>query len=380
MKRAKENDLPLEKAIDYPNIDRIKALGIKPVIIKNENEANELTVYNQMRPEQIRTKNTLYNIVEANTLSRFINQNDADKAMTNHISAKYLEKTLCVYTPEKMSKDLKLMHKKINDYAQKENREIVYLLPNKDIKSTDYLNYSYRKINDIDSSKFIHIDDLNMYYKLNPERNEDNTLYVILDDCALSGNSMISILNYDFMGTTDKTPILFANLKCSKEALNNFMNTSSHPAEIMYIDRVHSKYIGTDTLENVIGEAAYQEEAYAIAFPYMAPDNNCELGSNIALLHNPKYNSSNFSSESQRNYYNDYELGKLDEDSRSKITESQKERRNYCFSSKTMSDNVLKVSAQYAKTIGLNYSRIPDSELRYLTSKDLDEITDYVMS
>ncbi len=45
-----------------------------------------------------------------------------------------------------------------------------------------------------------------------------------------------------------------------------------------------------------------------------------------------------------------------------------------------MSDNVLKVSAQYAKTIGLNYSRIPDSELRFLTSKELDEITDYVMS
>lgn len=379
LERAKEHDLPLEKAVDYPNIDRIRDLGIRPVIIKNENEANELTIYNQMRPEQIRSKNTLYNIIEANTLSRSKKHNDADKAATNHVSAKYLENTLCVYTPEAMSKDLMLMNKKINDYAQKQNREVVYLIPNKDIKSTDYLNYSYRKINNIDSSKFVHIDELNVYNKFNPERNEDNTLYVILDDCALSGNSMNSIINYDFMGTDDKTPVLFANLKCSDEALNNFMNTSSHPAKVMYIDRIHSKYIGSDTLEDIIGEAAYQEEAYAVVFPYMAPDNNCELGSNIALLHNPKYNSGNFSSESQRNYYTDYELNQLDEDIREEVLKDQEEKRDYCFSSKTMSDNVLKVSAQYARTLGLSYSELPKSEMRYLTSKDLKEMTDYLL-
>lgn len=278
-----------------------------------------------------------------------------------------------------MSKDLRLMNKKINDYAQKQNREVVYLIPNKDIKSTDYLNYSYRKINNIDSSKFVHIDELNVYNKFNPERNEDNTLYVILDDCALSGNSMNSIINYDFMGTNDKTPVLFANLKCSDEALNNFMNASSHPAKVMYIDRIHSKYIGSDTLEDIIGEAAYQEEAYAVVFPYMAPDNNCELGSNIALLHNPKYNSGNFSSESQRNYYTDYELNQLDEDIREEVLKDQKEKRDYCFSSKTMSDNVLKVSAQYARTLGLSYSELPKSEMIYLTSKDLKEMTDYLL-
>lgn len=378
LNRAKKYNVPLEKAIDYPKLDRIKSLGIKPIVIKNENEPNELAVYNQMKPEQLATKNSLYNIVEANILSRASNKNDATKSKINHISAKYLEDTLCVYTPEKMSKDLKLLHKKINDYANEQNREVVYLLPDKGIKSNDYLNYSYRKINNIDSSKFVNIKNLVSYHSSNPERNKDNTLYVVLDDCALSGNSMLSILNYGLI-STEKTPILFANLKCSDEAIANFMRNSSRSAKVMYVDKINPKNIGSEKLEDIIGESSYHEEAYSIAFPYMAPDNNCELGSNIALLHNPKYNLINRSSERNRKHYSNYELNLLDRDTRKDFEKAQKKNRDFCSSSKTLSDNVLKVSAQYSKMIGKNYQTLPESDLRYLTSNDLNEAVEELL-
>lgn len=372
---AKEQNLPLEKAIDYPYIERIKELGIKPTVIKNENDATEFTVYNQMRPEQIRTKNALYNVIEANTLNRFSGCSDVKKAVSNHISAKYLEDTLSVYSIEQMSQDLKQMKKKIDKYAADRNKKIIYAVPNKDVKSSDFIHYCYKKVNNIEPSKFVYMNGLCNYFDKNPERAND-TAIVMIDDCALSGNSMRDILafNADLMMVKGKVPILFANLKCSDEALMNFENTSGHPVDIMSLNKIKAHYIDNDQIEDIIGQPQYRENAYSLAFPYMSPDNNSEFATNIALLHNSRYNSDNFSSDFQRKIYRRNDLAKLSETDRKIYDRKQKARQEYSFCTKNISDDVLDTSAVYAQLIGLSPVRYTDTSAYKITPKELQQI------
>lgn len=375
LKTAKEKNLPLEKAIDYPYIDRIKELGIKPTVIKNEHEANEITVYNQMKPEQMRTKNSLYNVIEANTLDRFYGCSDTKKAVSNHIAAKYLEDTLSVYTFEKMSQDLKKMNQKINTYAERKNCEPLYVIPNKDIKSSDFINYSYKKINNIDSSRFIYMDHLSNYFRINPER-INNTAVVILDDCALSGNSMRDILafNPNLMMLNNNVPILFANLMCSREALKNFENPIEHPVDIISLNKINAHYIDNDQIEDIIGQPQYRENAYSLVFPYMAPDNNSELATNVALLHNSKYNSSNFSSDFQRKIYRKNDLKNLSDLEKEIYKKQFDTRKQYSYCTKNITDDVLGTSAVYAQTTGMSPVKYVDNPLYKITPKELKKI------
>lgn len=379
LERAKEQNLPLEKAIDSPYLDRINELGIKPTIIKNENEANEVAIYNQMRPEQIRTKGMLYNVIEANTLERFYGHSDTKKAVSNHIAAKYLEDTLSVYTFEKMSKDLKTIHEKINKYAADKNKEPIYVIPSRNIKSSDFINYSFKKINNIDPSKFIYMDQVSSYFKRGKDR-EDKSLIVILDDCALSGNSMRDILSFsmDLKNVSGRVPILFANLKCSDEALNNFENESGHPVDIIYVDKIKSHYVDNDQLEDIIGEPQYRENAYSLMFPYMAPDNNSEFATNVALLHNSKYNASNFSSKFQRKILKQNDLEQMSESDKEIYNKIQEERRNFSYCTKNITDDVLEASARYAKIIGMKPVSYVDLPFYKVTPNELKLITDEI--
>lgn len=374
---AKENNIPLEEALDLPYMDRIKELGIKPTVIRNENEPNEITIYNQMRPEQMRTKNTLYNLIEANTLGRFYGSSDTKKAVSNHISAKYLEDTLSVYTFEKMSQDLKKLNTKIDKYAKDKNKEPIYVIPRRDVKSSDFINYSYKKINGIEPSKFIYMDQVSNYFKRRSD-NVDNKFIVIIDDCALSGNSMRDILSFnnDLMGVKNNVPILFANLKCSDEALNNFENVSNHPVDIMYVDKIKSHYIDNDEMEDIIGEPQYRENAYSLVFPYMAPDNNSEFATNLALLHNSKYNSSNFSTDFQRNIYRKNDLEKMSDKDKEIYNKQHKKRMEYSYCTKNISNDVLETSAIYARTIGLSPVTYVDNSAYKITPNELKTITE----
>lgn len=352
---AKEKNLPPEKAIDYPYLDRIKELGIKPIVIKNENPSTEISVYNQMRPERMPNVNTLFNIIESNTMDKAESTNISIRAIFNHLSAEYLKNTLSVYTPKKMSKDLKTMHSKINDYAANIDKEPLYIIPNKSVKSSHFINYCYKKINNIDSSKFIYTDQLNNYFN-SKNVDADKTILVFLDDCALSGNSMRDILSFDsdFKSVPNKVPILFANLKYSDEAFKNFSNPSSRNVDIIYLDKIHSKKIIDSPLEDIIGKPQYRENAYSLVLPYMAPDNNSQLATNIALLHNPKYNSSNCSSDLKRNIYKLLDIEQFSEADKGIYNRHHADRMKYSACTKNITEGVLAVSAIYKERIGFS--------------------------
>ena len=375
---SKTKNIPLEQAIDFPYLDRIKELGIKPILIKNQNIASEFTVYNQMRPEKINTKNNLYNLIEANTLSRFKDATQSRKALVNHVTAKNLDRTLSVYTPEKMSKELKDLYDVISDIANRENREVIYVVPNGFIKSFDLLNYSYKKINNISPKNFILIDEIKQFYKSHPERNKDNTLFVFLDDCSLSGNSVVEILSKNSLNLATKTPLLFATLKTSELALNN-MNCSRHLNQITYMDKVPSQHCPIDELEKIIGHTMYSSDTFSLVFPYMAPDNNSEFVGNVALLHNIKYNSQNFSSDLNRNFYTDDEIDSFPLDEAQKFRNKRKEDYSYINSVKSLTDDVLKTSAKYAKLIGAEPVLL-DENSRTLSAKELNKVADEILS
>ena len=92
-------------------------------------------------------------------------------------------------------------------------------------------------------------------------------------------------------------------------------------------------------LKKVVGAPSYSNNASSVVFPYMAPDNNSEIASNIALLHNLKYLSQNFSADKNRNIR----------------TLSHK---YYSSWSKTMSSNVKETSVNYINIMGLNPATI----------------------
>ena len=184
--------------------------------------------------------------------------------------------------------------------------------------------------------------------------------------------------NMDLKNVNNSVPILFANLKCSDEALNNFENTSSHPVDIIYADKIKSRYVDNDQLEDIIGEPQYRENAYSLVFPYMAPDNNSELATNIALLHNSKYNLSNFSSEFQRNVYKLNDLAKLSDLDKEIYKKKQDNRQQYSYCTKNISDDVLETSAVYARTIGLNPVTYVDNSNYKITPQELKLITEEI--
>ena len=346
--RAKSENKPIEKALDEPLLRRINDLGLKPVIIKNENSATELSVYNQMKPAQM-SKLQLTNVIEANSIyrtSELPNISDGQKAALNDMTAKYLEDSLCVYTPEKMSSDLKKIHEKIMDYANSKGKDVLYVRPEMKLKSTDYIHYSYKKINKIDPSKFISIHSLKNYNELYPDKqpiSPDNTILVFLDDCAISGDSMKTIRRCSISeaGISKQYSLLFANLKGTDEAGTVFyLNNGKNPADLIDVDRINLKSLKRDKkLKHVIGLPVYSYNPSAIIFPYMAPDNNSEIASNIALLHNLKYTSQNFSNSNSRNY--------------------ETAPQTYYYSgSKTMTSNVKKTAVEYVNIIGLNPTTI----------------------
>lgn len=347
--KSKKENKPVKKVIDSSYMDRIKSLGITPVVIKNENLATEMSIYNQMRPEQM-CRAQMQNIIEANSIvrtSELTNASLDEMAKYNDAAAKNLKDTLCVYTPEKMSMDLKKIYDDIENYAKENNKQTLYVIPNKTAKSTDYIYYSYKKINKIDSSKFMPISAINdsnrMSYdgsQLYPDArviDPKKTLLVFLDDCSISGDSIRKIRTYDIAaaGVSKQYSLLFTSLKGTDNAVEEFHSRKfKNPAELIFLEKIALQDVKKNKkLVKQIGHPTFTTEASAIVFPYMAPDNNSKFASNVALLHNIKYNSQNFSKKSSSDYNlvsNDY----------------------FNSGSKSMGIDVKQVSAEYVKLIG----------------------------
>lgn len=190
IKRSKETGKDLDEVIDENIIERARQLGIAPKIIKNKSELSEEGIYNAMRPEQM-TKDELINIIDANAQVR-IDERVMNSLVAKDISANYLKDNLNIYTPERLCDSLKEMHKNIVLMAEdlgKTEKDILYVIPYK-VKSYDFINYSYQKINKIPPEQFAK--DVDIQYERVSSKDK---ILVFLDDNTISGTSIDVTVN-----------------------------------------------------------------------------------------------------------------------------------------------------------------------------------------
>ena len=276
--------------LDLDLIERANNIGFKKVtLIKRTVNPTEEGVYNNMAPTQM-SKEELRNILEANSQVRTKTLQNAQ--INNDISTKYLEKELVVYSPEKISKNLKSMHEKILKYAKlrkiKED-DILYVTP-EESKSYDLITYSYQMINNIPDKNITSTDNLIL------NRNDKNKILVFLDDCTITGASTTEIISsyIDRQTLKNSDCILFAFIEGTKQAKEYYYKICKDKPKfklLVFNSEPSNNFISNNKriLKRAIGTSSFDNSFYAYVFPYMSPDNNCELASNIALLHNVNY-------------------------------------------------------------------------------------------
>ncbi len=302
---AKNNNMPVDEAIDKEIINRCKKIGIKPIIIKNKRNADIETIYNQLKPRQI-SKKELKAVMDATAINKFEEKNKQIECIDK--LTQYLENTLEVYSPERISKELKNIHSKITKQVQtlgKPEENIIYIIP-ESCKSYDVINYQYQKINNIPQDKFITLKDEESLNKINTK----NKVLVILDDCSLSGASLLEDENFNYYTASshakqNNTNIIFAPLYVSEEAENrliNAINKRKRNNEDFIIKTNNDEKAWNEGINNIeeefilnkaLGEKSLDKSKYCIVFPYMSPDNNSEFASNIAIFHNINYSPNN---------------------------------------------------------------------------------------
>ena len=284
--------MSIEDAIDNKIKKRIKTLGISPVVISKEGYASETCIYRQMSPDRM-TEGEWFNLIDANSQVR--SEDPIEQIKIKDTATKYLANNLTVYTPERLSLAAKDLHGNIVDFAAERGikpKDIIYLEPQSE-KSYSMINYIYKQTNDIPDNQFINVTDI-LY---NREKLNEQQMVVILDDCTLSGDSLRTSSAEITKLVGKRTPKVFAFICGTDTSIKHF--STKHDKTLMVgeiVNTVPTKnfHLVNKKLEGAIGNSDYPSNgATCITFPYMSPDNNTAIASNIALLHNPLYRKEN---------------------------------------------------------------------------------------
>lgn len=290
--------------VDKNILEQANKLGIKPIIIKNEQEPTIENIYNQMRPEQM-SKEELNATIDANLYERFLKPDKRCDAKSTIIQ--HLDNALNVYTPESISKSLKDMHKLIVDFNSSKGKsedDIMYIIPLRK-KSYNMITHQYQLINDIPQKQIFDL--INIKTKIGTNELKNKT-FVILDDSTISGESLETRLTRLYDKNTNNldkqnnniiiAPIFSTNE--GKERINNCIKMNGRENKDILITEKKQQKHWNDNIENhnllddALGDCFYDfynphPQKSCIIFPYMAPDNNSEFAGNLALLHNIGY-------------------------------------------------------------------------------------------
>ena len=290
-----------QKDIDENILKETKALGIEPIIIKNEQEPTIENIYNQMRPEQM-SKKELNATIDATLFDRISEQDKMCDVKSDVIQ--HLDNALMVFTPESIAKNLSEIHKNIIDFNKaqgKQKEDILYILPTEK-KSYNLITHQYQLVNDIPQNRIFDFIDLNLRSK-----DSQNKTFVILDDNTISGESLTESLMdlYKYKSSLEKhnNNIIIAPIFSTEEginAINKYINNNNRQSKDILItnQKQHKAWNANIKDENslnlALGSTFYDfynpyPKKPCLIFPYMAPDNNSEFAANIALLHNVNY-------------------------------------------------------------------------------------------
>ncbi len=298
---AHKHNMPVNEAIDDKILKRCEKLNIEPIVIKNKKESTIENIHKQLKPNII-NKKQLTAIIDAAAINTVENINKQVECKDGIV--KYLDNTLQVYTPERLSKELKTINKKIEKQVQtigKTIDDIIYIIPTAG-KSYDLINYQYQDINNIPREKFITLKDENSLKKIDTT----NKVLVILDDCSLSGSSFLEDENFDYYTNSTRAKgnnsnIIFAAIYASdkaEERINNAIRIRKRTNQDFIIKTNKNEKNWNEGLKDeaqekmlnkALGENSWKDSKYCIIFPYMSPDNNSEFAADIALFHNINY-------------------------------------------------------------------------------------------
>lgn len=290
-----------QKDIDEKILKETKALGIEPIIIRNEQEPTIENIYNQMRPEQM-SKKELNATIDATLFDRISEQDKRCDVKSDVIQ--HLDNALMVFTPESIAKNLSEIHKNIIDFNKaqgKQKEDILYILPTEK-KSYNLITHQYQLVNDIPQNRISDFIDLNLRSK-----DSQNKTFVILDDNTISGESLTESLIdlYKYKSSLEKhnNNIIIAPIFSTEEGINAInkyiINNHRQSKDILITNQKQHKAWNANikdenSLDIALGSTFYDfynpyPKKPCLIFPYMAPDNNSEFAANIALLHNVNY-------------------------------------------------------------------------------------------
>lgn len=292
----------LENILNNEIETKLKKLGLKVYTVRFDNPQTKHAILEQMLPI-MPTKDKIQAVIE--TIAD--NYTLEKKGYTNlsKAIAKYYAANVNVYSKQSIIEDMKKLQSQIDNYLYENNlpKENLYLVEYKmeKPKSFNIINKMYRELFNIPEEKFLQISEVTDLNKYPP-----NSSFLILDDIAGTGESMLEIGNY--IGNTqliaqDKH-ILFSPISATQEGLSNILNFINSSARknkdtVIYLGKniTHDTYhkdIFSGKLMQIksakiadMSEKGYQGQALCTVFPYMSPDNNSLVSSNFVNLFLP---------------------------------------------------------------------------------------------
>jgi len=281
----------LKEKVDYivngELIERMKEIGIEPFIIStttSPNEINSSTIAKNLNPI-VPEKPEVIRIIDKCTKSRKDNSLEAKKYII-----KFLDKTFLPISPKEYAVGMQSLHSKINEFInmnQKDPKNVFFIIPALD-KSFAPATYIYQQLNNISEPKNLLINNNSIHANLlNLKLFPQNTTFIVLDDCMISGMSLGKTVfpYYKFAECKDNREkdisIIIASLTGTEIGMNNINEVikmyGRQNKDKVIVEKIIPSwhYPSTEDDAEYLDEINDNKYLTSLVLPYMGPDTNC---------------------------------------------------------------------------------------------------------
>ncbi len=292
--KCKGDDIESELSgvLNGSNFQKIKELGLNPIIITNDVKTHPSEIADNLNP--------IIPLLE--DFCSMLEKTSTEKNIQDRLNV--LNDASIFVSPRMFCENLKNMHTKISERIEKEGiEEVFYAIPDIE-KSFSLVNYIYQKVNNIDDESFI-----NHNFNFRNTNLEEMLLYpdkfavVVLDDVSGTGSSLIHGPFYyvdipDIREQSGKDiRVIIAPMystKMAREMIQDFFNktennTFDHFVPMHMLPEYCNDMVN-DILENPMVFYMGNDCLTSIVFPYMGPDTNDPRAFKIyeKMLYNPR--------------------------------------------------------------------------------------------
>ena len=272
-----------------PTLEKIKNMGITPIVINTTQKKNITpnTIAKNLSPkfpQYSEFKDTVKNCIKG------VSSDDEIKMEILNIINQKIE----AYSSKTFAKKIKKLHNLIKDSVKNKGKDvnkIYYVLPNLN-KSFSLMAYLYQKINNIDSSKFVYADlcslDHPYYYSAIDKEIPKGSTLVILDDASISGQSLFtSQIHYSPTLEKQNYDITFATIYSSDTANEYFNNLILQKNKSSNDDFIFTDYQAISFNEHLHNHKNFFKQSL-LMLPHIAPDNNLSYLAPVFELFYPR--------------------------------------------------------------------------------------------